>query len=234
MTDKDTYQYQEDDANKSPSYEDYIEDSASTGPQSILNNPKFIGLASLVVGVYLIGYIVSMFYDTQPTQSTTQQAIVEPKNEQVDQISATLEKQQVTIQQLTSANQQLNIAVNDLKKQVSTFKNAQKTTANPNSVEKSDLNRLSNQLADLRDRVIMTEKVIKSMQPKPAKKPLAIFYLRGIIEGRAWVVDSKGKNVTVRIGDSLPDYGKIVGIFPDAGFIATDSKRKITFSKGDS
>ena len=72
------------------------------------------------------------------------------------------------------------------------------------------------------------------MQPKPADKPLAQFYLRGIIEGRAWISDPNGANKTIRIGDSLPDYGKITGIFPDAGFVMTESKRKITFSKGDS
>ena len=234
MTDKDTYQYQDDDAVKSSSYEDYIEDSANSGPQSILNNPKFIGLASIVIGVYLLGYIVSMFYETQPSKPAVQQAVVQPKNEQLDQISGTLARQQTTIQQLSTANQQLNLALNDLKKQVSILKSSSVSTNNPNAVEKNDLDKLSNQLADLRDRVILTEKTIKSMQPKPPKKPLAVYHLRGIIEGRAWIVDAKGRNVTVRIGDSLPDYGKITGIFPDSGFIATESKRRITFSKGDS
>ena len=234
MTDKDTYQYQDDDAVKSSSYEDYIEDSASSGPKSILNNPKFIGLASVVIGVYLLGYLVSMFYETKPSKPMVQQALVQPKNEQLDQISNTLAKQQSTIQQLSSANQQLNVAINDLRKQVTTIRNSQNSNSNTSGVEKDDLDRLSNQLADLRDRVILTENKLKSMQPKPAKKPLATYFLRGVIEGRAWVEDLRGRNTSVRVGDSLPDYGKITGIFPESGYLTTESKRRITFTKGDS
>lgn len=234
MIDKDTYQYQDDDAVKGSGIEDYIEDSATGGSQSILNNPKFIGLASLVIGVYLVGYIISVFYESKPVTPAVQQSVVQPKNEQVDQISATLAKQQTTIQQLSTSNQQLNISINNLNKELTTLRNNQKSNIKTSSVEKSDLDKLYNQLADLRDRVILTEKVLKAMQPKPAKKPLAVYSLRAIIEGRAWVSDARGKNITVRVGDSLPDYGKITGIFPDSGFIMTESKRKITFLKGDS
>ncbi|MEE2769815.1 MAG: hypothetical protein VX835_01885 [Pseudomonadota bacterium] len=238
MADNDTYQYQEDDAVKSSrSYEDYVEDTPNSGAQTLLNNPKFIGLASLVIGVYLVGYIVSMFYETTSTQQkpVVTQTMPEPKNDQMDQLSETVLKQQKLIQQLSTSNQQLNIAVSDLKKDISALKNSQGSQSYVKAeVEKSDLNKLSNQLADLRDRVISTEKALKAMEPKPAKKPLAQYYLRGIIDGRAWVTGPKGNNQTVRIGDSLPDYGKITGVFPDAGFIMTESKRKITFSKGDS
>ena len=239
MTDKDTYQYQDDDAVKSSSYEDYIDDSASQGgPQGLMNNPKLIGFASVVVGIYLVGYLVSVFYEapaSKPQQTVATQPVSAPKDDQMIQLNSTVSKQQTLIQQLSSNNQRLNIAINDLKKEVITLRNNQNKVADSQSaVEKNDLDRLSNQLADLRDRVIVTEKTIKAMQPKPADKPLAQFYLRGIIEGRAWISDPNGANKTIRLGDSLPDYGKITGIFPDAGFVMTESKRKITFSKGDS
>ena len=236
MSDKETYQYQDDDAVKSTSYEDYIdENQEASGPQSLINNPKFIGFASLVVGIYLVGYVISMFTESTPqSKPVVQQAAPAPKNDQLDQLAAALNKQQVMMQQISSSNQQLNVAVNDLKKEVTTLKSSEQLPSNNNSVGKSDIDRISNQLADLRDRVILTEQTLKSMQPKPAKKPLLDLYLRGIIEGRAWITNDKGRNVTIRVGDSLPDYGRVTGIFPEAGYVTTESKRKITFSKGDS
>lgn len=236
MSDKETYQYQDDDAVKSTGYEDYIDESQDeSGPRSLINNPKFIGLASLVVGIYLIGYLISMFTESTPqAKPVVQQPQVAPRNAQLDQLTNTLNKQQVLIQQVSTSNQQLNIAVNDLKKQVNTLKSNAGVPVDNDSASKSELDSISNQLADLRDRVIMAEKKLKAMLPKPAKKPLIDVYLRGIIEGRAWITNNKGRNITIRVGDSLPDYGRITGIFPDAGYVTTESKRKITFSKGDS
>lgn len=238
MADNDTYQYQDDDAVKGQNYESYVEES-NTGNQSPLNNPKLIGAASLVVGIYIIGYVFSMFYQnnatpTQP-QPVAQVQQADPNQSKINDMNAAYSKQQMTIQQLSASNQQLNMAVNDLKKNVTMLKNNQKNlSSNQTNVVKSDLDALHNELADLRDRIILTEKTIKGMMPKPPKKPLTQYYLRGIIEGRAWVADAKGENVTVRVGDTLVDYGKITGIFPDNGFIMTSSKRMISFSKGDS
>lgn len=241
MSDNDTYQYQEDDAVKSKNYEEYIDDSDSTG-QSIINNPKFIGFASLILGVYILGYIISMFTSGSNTSTNTKQnnppvqaQAVDTHNQKFSTMDANFNKQQALIQQLTNSNQQLNIAVNDLRKSLASLKSKQQMmSSNQSTVVESDIDTLHNELADMRDRISNNENKLKAMEPTKPKKPLAHFYLRGIIDGRAWISNEKGDNKTIRVGDSLPDYGRISGIFPDSGFVMTTSKRMISFSQGDS
>lgn len=66
-------------------------------------------------------------------------------------------------------------------------------------------------------------------EKKAPKKPLSVYYLRAVVDGRAWLVNPEGQSITVVVGENLTDYGKITNIFASQGLIATSSGRVIQF-----
>lgn len=69
----------------------------------------------------------------------------------------------------------------------------------------------------------------RAIEKKTPKKPPALYYLRAVIDGRAWLVNPEGQSVTVVVGEHLTDYGKITNIFASQGLITTSSGRVIQF-----
>jgi len=65
------------------------------------------------------------------------------------------------------------------------------------------------------------------------EKPFQRYYLRALIDGRAWVQDESGKTTTVKVGDQLGDYGTITGIHPEKGVMTTSSGKGIYFDSQD-
>lgn len=49
------------------------------------------------------------------------------------------------------------------------------------------------------------------------------FTLRAVVPGRAWLVDDQGKTTTLRVGQKLKDYGKVVEINNKMGFVKMSS-----------
>lgn len=68
---------------------------------------------------------------------------------------------------------------------------------------------------------------------KAPKEVLQEFRIRAIISGRAWLEDGQGNNVTIKVGDNLPTYGRIVKIKPVEGIVETSSGRTIMFSSNE-
>ena len=66
-------------------------------------------------------------------------------------------------------------------------------------------------------------------EKKEPKKPLLTYHLRAVVDGRAWLVNPQGESLTVVVGESLTDYGKVTNIFASQGLIATSSGRVIQF-----
>jgi len=55
------------------------------------------------------------------------------------------------------------------------------------------------------------------------KVVLPIYYLQGMVPGRAWLVLENGNTVTVDVGDTLPGYGKVTEISPVQGLVRTSN-----------
>lgn len=56
------------------------------------------------------------------------------------------------------------------------------------------------------------------------------YKIRAVISGRAWIEDKTGNNLTVKVGDNIPTYGRVTKIRPVEGVIETSSGRNISFS----
>ncbi|MEC7031002.1 MAG: hypothetical protein VXW87_05010 [Pseudomonadota bacterium] len=76
--------------------------------------------------------------------------------------------------------------------------------------------------------------VVKTQQSKETEKKAVEkkqdYKIRAVISGRAWVEDKEGNNMTVKVGDNIPTYGRVTKIRPVEGLIETSSGRVISFS----
>jgi intracellular multiplication protein IcmG len=63
--------------------------------------------------------------------------------------------------------------------------------------------------------------------------PGAEYFVKAMIQGRAWLVDSQGATVTVSSGDTLPGYGLIETIDPSQGTVTTSSGAIIQYNPSD-
>ena len=254
MTDKPEYQFEGEE--KETVFEN-IEDSPTTPAKKMpMFNSKLILAVGVVVLLYGIGYIASTYDTSVPKESVEEvpspivkkvkveketppppppQPVVQKFVLNQDPQFIMYQKQvQDEINQLKGANNsmvdRLKSILTELEKIQSSIKNAQATQQ---EMIDASLSNLKNEVYDLRARLTVVEDRTKPV--KVAVNPdLKTFYLRGIIEGRAWITDRKGHSLSVKIGDELPDYGKVTGIFPNQGFVMTSSKRMIVFSKNDS
>lgn len=84
---------------------------------------------------------------------------------------------------------------------------------------------LSNQVQKL-----TAEQAAAKAQPIPAQT----YHLKSLITGRAWIEDTEGELLTVKVGDIVPGYGKVTGIDPEGGLVTTASGTNITYGPNDS
>jgi len=59
------------------------------------------------------------------------------------------------------------------------------------------------------------------------------YYIKAMIQGRAWLMTSEGSSTTVAVGDNLPGYGNISIIDVDNGQVVTSSGTVIKYKSDD-
>lgn len=59
------------------------------------------------------------------------------------------------------------------------------------------------------------------------------YFVKAMIQGRAWLITSDGATFTISSGDNLPGYGQILSIDPDKGVVMTSSGRVINYMPQD-
>ena len=55
------------------------------------------------------------------------------------------------------------------------------------------------------------------------------YFVKAVIPGRAWLYAADGTSITVTVGDSVPGYGKVIGIDPFSGVVSTSSGIKVHY-----
>lgn len=81
------------------------------------------------------------------------------------------------------------------------------------------------------------EKAKKTIEHKPVKKvvkkmpvsPASTYYVKALIQGRAWLQSNNGATFTVGVGDSLAGYGIVQNIDANSGTVTTSSGKIIGF-----
>ena len=76
-------------------------------------------------------------------------------------------------------------------------------------------------------------------KPKPVKRvvkpapPQEVYHVKAIVPGLAWLESSRGKTVSIRVGDSLAGYGVVQVISPQQGMVITSDGTVIQYGVND-
>lgn len=140
-----------------------------------------------------------------PNAPSVQQAQVLTANETQPQTEALLaqnSQNQVQIQQLQTALQQLQASMQQMSSQVARCNAA-------------------TSIAQVQPPVVMP--VVKPKVIKITRKaaPPVTYHVRAVVPGRAWLLATNGKLITVKVGDALPGYGNVERISPELGIVWT-------------
>ena len=57
------------------------------------------------------------------------------------------------------------------------------------------------------------------------------YYIQAIIPGRAWLINSEGQTLTVRLGSNVPGYGSVQAIDPLQGRVRMSSGKILKFNQ---
>lgn len=102
--------------------------------------------------------------------------------------------------------------------------------------QKSDIDAKLKEKAEAVRKADVAKKSVKKSSyyyGKKKKQTYASYYVKAMIQGRAWLISSAGAILTVSTGDQLPGYGQIQEINPDKGIVMTSSGKVINFMPRD-
>ena len=81
---------------------------------------------------------------------------------------------------------------------------------------------------DAEERIKRLEQKMAEKEPKKTMPEKAVTYrLQAVVEGRAWIESSAGKNRTVKVGDIIKDYGVVTHIDVVNSIVSTSSGKAI-------
>jgi len=102
--------------------------------------------------------------------------------------------------------------------------------------EIATINKNLSGISDLLASVTADVKKLTAPKPKKIKKkikaPIA-YHVNAIVPGRAWLLSSDGQLVTVRAGDKLAGYGRILAISAPEGKVLTSTGAVIQYGVND-
>ncbi len=140
----------------------------------------------------------------------------------------------MVINQISKDRTQLNQALTELTSQVRVMKQTMRDLdtrlVDMNFGQQKLLERLQQQQALLKS--LKPKAVVASHVGKKSSKP--IYFIKAIMPGRAWLVNTSGTTLTVKVNDSVPGYGQVNQILPEKGIIELAQGGTIGFNPNDS
>lgn len=252
----DEYQYVEESEN-SP---DISEESevASEAEQSdlyadkittVLQKPDVRRNAIIVILAlfFLIGFI-KMFSSSglkhKESSEPSPSIQVKPEPQQVIQAPSINQPSSQEIDGLVNNQKNIENTMNGLNQQVSQMTSQMNTLG-------GNVQTLQQQLVDMQTKqaVIISsiEELVKSQRSRPnivhhqektyrervfvGPRYFVHYYVQAIIPGRAWLINSEGQTLTVRLGSNVPGYGSVQAIDPLQGRVRMSSGKILRFNQ---
>lgn len=255
MADKDDYsqeeyQFPEDEVTPAPSQETYASrsggESSSSSPQeemaAAMQNPgmRLASLLFIIITIFIIYHFMGRSKPTTPASiaPTANQAADKPVSvarrsvpspARAEEVVA-LRRQMVELRQLhmneRSQVHQLEIGMQHVEDMLSELDDAM---TDVNKKVHALTRHVANQAAQKKAK----SRAEKTKRSAPAKPPL-VYTLESVVRGRAWVRSSEGRAFSVKLGDTLPVYGRVLGIDPVRGVVRTEKGRNfIVYGRDD-
>ena len=138
------------------------------------------------------------------------------------------------LEQDTEEEEKMGAEIDRLKTQLSSL-------ARQASDSRNRLNKIEAQVEKIAkssvDNSAKLSKLIKTQEDQIAEKKKEVvlqdYKIRALISSRAWLEDKFGNNITIKVGDNIPTYGRVTKIKPVEGIVETSSGRIITFALND-
>ncbi|MCP8352376.1 hypothetical protein [Candidatus Synchoanobacter obligatus] len=151
--------------------------------------------------------------DLQPVVDETPMSIfaeIDDSNTKEEEKNKEIEEIRSRVASLTRQNQKLNVKLKALDEKLDGIVAVVEASA-------KELSEISAKRAE-------------AAEEKEQKVVEQNYRIRAVISGRAWVEDGSGNNMTVKVGDNIPTYGRVTKIKPVEGIVETASGRVISFS----
>jgi hypothetical protein len=227
--------------------------------KSLIHNKRLMMTLGAIVGLWVITYLVEASMSSGSVEDTIDEDLAMVKQElgenppaaapqvpvvpqvsrsDLHHVESTVSSNAAGVQKISNDVAQQNMAIekslknyNDLNAKVAKMAN-QLDNLQYQMKHALDIDReLYGKIYAIEDKMRKAEEAKKlAEEKKMPKKPLAIYHLRAIVDGRAWLVSPAGESLTVVVGESLTDYGKVTNIFASQGLISTSSGRVIQFA----
>lgn len=202
---------------------------------SLLQNKRILSVIGGVIALYLVMSIFSGGGDS------FEDLDIEPANDNMVSMSepaaqpmpaptpvfsafAEIEDDEEEESQQSAEIERLKTQLSSLARQASdSRKRLKKLESQVDTIAKSSI-----------DNSAKLSKLIKTQEDQVSEKKkdvvLQDYKIRALISSRAWLEDKFGNNITVKIGDNIPTYGRVTKIKPVEGVVETSSGRFITFA----
>ena len=142
---------------------------------------------------------------------------------QVSQSNANLQDQMAGV---STAIADIQNSISSLSQQVSDLA---KPKENPTEVKKTEERKSD----EVKPKIKVKTKVKAKSASNMKKVAVSNYYIKAMIQGRAWLMSSDGATLTVSEGDNLPGYGVIGSVDPASGEIKTSTGAVIRYQAED-
>lgn len=219
-----------------------------------LRRNVLIGIGALIILLILYKFLGSLFYskktntvqNTKPAvtkQVVQAQPVVQPTPTYTQPAQLTQPVQQTTDPNVTRKLSSLQKGTEKTQDEIANINDNVYTL-------KGSISKLANQMSMLNTNIAMLTQEVKQQQEQIAKLkekkkrpgyikqgkiwvPVPQWYIQALIPGRAWLISTRGKTLTVRVGSKIPGYGTVKAIEPHKGLVMLKSGKQIEFKASD-
>ncbi len=210
-----------------------------------------IALGAFIV-VLLIYKVFASFFSSKPTTKKITPAASVVKTQKASKTPLPIQTQSMPVTTTTSDDGKLSA----LKREQSRIENELSSIRTQMSTITQNMSDMSTKMADVKQTMLVLNERLEqqsnqmgrlqsmnrakraSASKPPARRAPAVakptYSIQAIIPGRAWLMSSQGKTLTVSRGSVVPGYGTVRLINSKVGRVFTSSGRVIQFSQADS
>ena len=200
---------------------------------SVVRNPRVLTVVGGLLGVYIL---ISLFSGGDEEEVLEPAAPVAEEQQSIPEEIMSSEPVMESVSLFDDLDDSLE-ASNKQDEEVDALKRQVESIKRQNADFRVQLKQMDNKIDILTKAVERSSQqisqVIKTQEVKSTDKKEALkqdYKIRAVISGRAWIEDKAGNNITVKVGDTIPTYGRVTKIMPVEGIVETSSGRRITFS----
>lgn len=203
----------------------------SGGTESLISFIKNQKAVAVVGGLILLYVIMSFFTSSDDEEELMVVNNTEPA---VEEAAPVLESEPVSlfasIDEMAEETDKASEDMDRLKTQIASLNRQNVDLRNRMDKVDGKLDALTKAIERSSMQLSALAKTQEKDTKKETKEVLQEYRIRAVISGRAWLEDGAGNNITVKVGDNLPTYGRVTKIRPVEGIVETSSGRTITFS----